>query len=343
MSENIDSPSNSPEDLNNQSEGQINNEFSEAGLLIYAWKNELAKVIIGQEDVINQIICTVIAGGHILLEGVPGLGKTLIVKALAQTCSIDFGRIQFTPDLMPADITGHALFLMHKQEFTIRKGPIFTNCLLADEINRAPAKTQAALLEAMQELQVTIEGESHQLHEPFIVFATQNPIEQEGTYPLPEAQVDRFLMKVHVPYPSESEEIEMVREVCKKSSTKMLEVSSLDKIIDTHAIKKFQELAMKVDIDEEVLKYAILISRNTRNSHAISLGAGPRGSIALVRAARAKALMEGRNFVIPTDIKNIALPVLRHRISISADMEIEGRSHDEILNTMIAEIPAPRK
>lgn len=305
-------------------------------------RSEIAKVLVGQKDIIDQVLTAFLASGHILLEGVPGLGKTLLIKALSECFNGDFARIQFTPDLMPADVMGHMLFDMHKQEFSVRKGPIFTNLLLADEINRAPAKTQSALLECMQEGQVTIEGTSHKLDKPFMVMATQNPIEQEGTYPLPEAQLDRFLMKVLIDYPTENEEFTLVRLCTDQQSTDSLNTSVIESIVTAETITELQEKAANIHIDDQVVNYAVQIVRSTREHDGISVGAGPRGAIGLVRAAKAHALLQNRNFVIPGDIKALVAPVLRHRISLSAEMQIEGRSTDDILNFIIEEIPAPR-
>ena len=310
--------------------------------LIERMRSEISKVVIGQEEVIDHILAAFLAAGHVLIEGVPGLGKTLLVKALAKTFEGSFARIQFTPDLMPSDVIGHAMFNMKEQDFIIRKGPVFTNLLLADEINRAPAKTQSALLEVMQELQVTIEGEPHIVAAPFMVLATQNPLEQEGTYPLPEAQLDRFLLKISVDYPEELDEINLVRQVTKGQSREKLDVENVEKVLDCEEVESLRQAASLVQIDDAVTEYAVKIVRATRDWPGISIGAGSRGAISLVRVARATAMLKGREFVIPDDIKQMALPTLRHRISLTPEMEIEGISHDNILKELIEKIPAPR-
>ena len=305
-------------------------------------RDQIRKVVIGQDKIVDQVLAAFLAAGHVLIEGVPGLGKTLLVKAIAQTFSGDFARVQFTPDLMPADVMGHAMFNMKNQEFVIRKGPVFCNLLLADEINRAPAKTQSALLEVMQESQVTIEGESHAVKPPFMVLATQNPLEQEGTYPLPEAQLDRFIIKVSVEYPEEKDEFDLVKLVTKGQSREKLDVSLVENVISNDEAEALRKKTSEVTVDEQVVEYAVSIVRQTRNWSGISVGAGTRGALALIRIARAMALIAGRDFVVPADIKDMALPVLRHRITLSPEMEIEGFSHDQVLEDMLDKVEAPR-
>jgi len=309
---------------------------------VKATRNEIQKVLIGQEQVINDVLVVFLAGGHVLIEGVPGLGKTLLVRALSHCFQGQFSRIQFTPDLMPSDVTGHAIYDMKSEKFKIQKGPVFTNLLLADEINRAPAKTQAALLEVMQEQQVTIEGKAFQSGNPFMVLATQNPIEQEGTYPLPEAELDRFMMKIHVDYPTVDEEKALVELVTNGKVSDTLNVVELDRIFDPQGVLEARELVSKIPVDEQVLDYAIRIVRSTRDWPGIAQGVGPRGSIGLIRTAKAKALMRGGEFVIPDDIKSVALPVLRHRVTLSAELEIEGMSVDQALLNLLDQIEAPR-
>jgi MoxR-like ATPase len=282
------------------------------------------------------------AGGHVLLEGVPGLGKTLLVRALAKTFGGAFARIQFTPDLMPSDVTGHALYDLKSQEFRVRKGPVFTHLLLADEINRAPAKTQAALLEVMQEGQVTIEGRTFELPRPFMVLATQNPIEQEGTYPLPEAQLDRFLLKVLIRYPEAEEETRLVRQVTAGQVGDALDVSPVETVITAATVESVRARVADIVVDDRIVDYAVRLVRATREWPGIALGAGPRGSIALVRTARAAAVLCERDYVIPDDIKAVALPALRHRIALSPELDMEGSSGDDVLRALLEKVEAPR-
>jgi MoxR-like ATPase len=303
---------------------------------------EIRRAVVGQQEVIDQVLACMLAGGHVLVEGVPGLGKTLLVRALAKTFAGDFSRIQFTPDLMPADVMGHAVFDLKNQTFSVRKGPVFAHLLLADEINRAPAKTQSALLEAMQERQVTIEGESHPLAPPFMVLATQNPLENEGTYPLPEAQLDRFLVKVRIGYPSEQEEQDMLVSVTRNRVGDGLDVAAVATLVRPDTIVALQQLTARIRVDDSVANYAVRLVRATRDWAGIAIGAGPRGSIALVRLARAMALLAGRDYVTPDDIKQAALPVLRHRIAISPESELDGLSADQLLSALVQQIAAPR-
>ncbi|MFM9887975.1 MAG: AAA family ATPase [Burkholderiales bacterium] len=317
--------------------------FAQAVKLVAAMRTEIDRAFTGQLVVVDQVLAAMLAGGHVLLEGVPGLGKTLLVRAIAKTFDGQFARIQFTPDLMPADVTGHVMFDQSKQVFVTRRGPVFTNLLLADEINRAPAKTQSALLEVMQEGQVTIEGQAHALGAPFIVFATQNPIEQEGTYALPEAQLDRFLLKIRIDHLSGGDELSMVKQVTAGSVGDRLRVDHINTIVKAQAIAALQTITASLHIDDRVIDYAVRIVRATREWSGIATGAGPRGGIALVRAARAAALMAERDFVVPEDVRNMALPALRHRITPSPDIAIEGHGADELLKAVLEKVEAPRK
>jgi MoxR-like ATPase len=313
-----------------------------ATALLQAIREELAKAVIGQPAVLDEVLIGLLAGAHILLEGVPGLGKTLLVKALAKTFSGEFARIQFTPDLMPSDVVGHTIFDLSNNQFVTRRGPVFTNLLLADEINRAPAKTQSALLEAMQEYQVTLDGTASRLPQPFMVLATQNPIEQEGTYPLPEAQLDRFLLKIRIDYPDAKNEAALTRSVTDRNTGADLAVDKVATLLSPRHIESLQTATSHVDVDERVLDYAVAIVRATRDHHGFSSGAGPRGSIALIRAARGAALLSGRTFVTPDDIKRVALPALRHRVTTSPEAEIEGFTADTLLMALLDSVPAPR-
>ncbi|MEE9325788.1 MAG: MoxR family ATPase [Cocleimonas sp.] len=317
--------------------------LQQASELAQQLKQEIAKAVIGQKRVIDETLIALIAGGNVLIEGVPGLGKTLLVRALAATFSGQFNRIQFTPDLMPADITGHTLYDLDSKSFSIRKGPVFTNLLLADEINRAPAKTQSALLEVMQEKQVTIEGEAHSVPLPFMTLATQNPLEQEGTYPLPEAQLDRFLMKIFIEYPSDQEESTMVAAVTNHQTGNQLNISNVSAIASPETILAMQALASDIAADKSVIDYAVRIVRATRDWQGLTIGAGPRGSISLISAARAQAMLQARDYITPDDIKEIALPVLRHRVGLAPEMELEGFSTDQILVSILDKIEAPRQ
>jgi len=309
---------------------------------VRALEDEIKRAVIGQQQVIREVLIGLLAAGHVLVEGVPGLGTTLLVRSLAAAVGGQFNRVQFTPDLMPADISGHIMFDMKRDSFRVRKGPVFCNFLLADEINRAPAKTQSALLEAMQEQQVTIEGQSFGLGAPFMVLATQNPIEQEGTYPLPEAQLDRFLLKVFIDYPNADEEQRMVRQVTANSVGDQLDTSAVRELLTPGEIVQLQSEVARLDVDDQIIAYAVRIVRTARDWNGIEMGAGPRGSISLLRAARAEALLQGRQFVTPDDVKAVAPAVLRHRIRLSAELEIEGYQPDDVLADILANVDAPR-
>ncbi|MDH4869466.1 MoxR family ATPase [Pseudomonas sp. BN515] len=313
-----------------------------ASQLAQALRLELQKAVVGQVAVIDDVLTALLAGGHVLVEGVPGLGKTLLVRALARCFGGEFSRIQFTPDLMPSDVTGHAVYDMQSEQFKLRKGPVFTNLLLADEINRAPAKTQAALLEVMQERQVTLEGRALPVPQPFLVLATQNPIEQEGTYPLPEAELDRFMLKLRMDYPAADEELSLVRQVTRSARADMLDVAPLRTLIQARDVIALQKIASELPVDDQVLDYAVRLARATRSWPGLAMGAGPRASIALVRGGRARALLRGGDFVLPDDVKGCALAVLRHRVRLSPELDIEGLSVDQVLQQILDQVPAPR-
>jgi MoxR-like ATPase len=310
--------------------------------LLQTLRGEIGQALIGQQAVVDQVLAALSAAGHVLIEGVPGLGKTLLVRALAASVAARFARIQFTADLMPSDVTGHALYNLREERFEIRRGPVFCHFLLADEINRAPAKTQAALLEVMQEGQVTIEGESFPLPPPFMTLATQNPIEHEGTYPLPEAQLDRFLLKIQMDYPTPEEEAALVRAVTGGRVGDTLDVSRVRTVADVAAVSRLQQITAGLALDEAVLDYAVRLVIATRTTPGFAYGAGPRGGIALIRAARAQALLNNRDFVTPDDVKIIAKPALRHRLTLAAEYEMEGAQVDEVLEDLLHRVAAPR-
>ena len=300
-------------------------------------KNHVNQRLIGQSKVVEQVLVALLAGGHVLIEGVPGLGKTLLVQTLASGIGGKFKRIQFTPDLMPGDVTGHVMFDMAQSKFILKKGPIFTNFLLADEINRAPAKTQAALLEVMQEYQVTLDGKSLEVEKPFMVLATQNPIEQEGTYALPEAELDRFVIKINIDYPSASDEVQLASfNAARVADDKPGKVPSL---IDVTAV---QQQCAQIDMDQSVAEYAVNLVRETRTTTLLRHGAGPRASIALLKCARAVALINREHFITPDDVKSMALAVLRHRVILSPEVEIDGLHVDDVLRTLMEKVDAPR-
>jgi MoxR-like ATPase len=317
--------------------------IAELGEHARALRTQVARAFIGQTEVFDQVLLALLAAGHVLIEGVPGLGKTLLVRALAASVGCSFGRVQFTPDLMPADVTGHAIYDPKTERFQIRRGPVFANLLLADEINRAPAKTQAALLESMQEGQVTIEGRRFALPAPFMVVATQNPIEQEGTYPLPEAQLDRFLIKVTIGYPTLEDERRMVAGVVNGKVASDLDVAQVKPVLDQAGLMALQQGVAAIRMDAAVTDYAVRIVRTTREWPGVIGGAGPRGGLALARLARAHAAVDGRDFVTPDDVRAVALPALRHRLVLAPEALIERQRPDDVLAALLHKVPAPRQ
>jgi MoxR-like ATPase len=304
--------------------------------------NELRKVVVGQDEAIEQIMVALLAEGHALLEGVPGTAKTLTVKTLSRIIGADFSRIQFTPDLMPSDITGTNIFNMQTSQFALRQGPIFTDILLADEINRTPPKTQAALLEAMEERQATIDGERHQLSRIFTVLATENPIEYEGTYPLPEAQLDRFLLKILIDYPSADAELEVVARWDAGFNSRNLENIQLTPLQDRNLLLMCRAEVKNMRMEPGVQKYAVEIVRRTRSHPAVMYGASPRASVALLLCSKALAAIRGRDFPTPDDIRDIARPVLRHRLTLRAEAELDGATTDTIITDILLNVEVPR-
>jgi MoxR-like ATPase len=301
----------------------------------------LSQVIAGQQDIIEEILIALVAQGHVLIEGVPGVGKTLLVKTLASLTDSQFNRIQFTPDLMPSDILGNSVFNFQTSEFVLKKGPIFTNFLLADEINRTPPKTQAALLEAMEERQVTIDVNTFKLDEPFMVFATQNPIEHEGTYQLPEAQLDRFLMKLIVKYPARNDELEVLKRFHQGTAANIA-LKEIKPIVTKEEILNLRRQVEEIVVQETLMDYVLDIITATRNDHNLMVGASPRASLALLICGKAIAALHGRAFVTPDDIKRVALPVLRHRVVLKPEAEIEGLTPDQVLLLILDGIEVPR-
>ncbi len=303
-------------------------------------KAELSTVIVGQQKMIDQLLVAVLSNGHVLLEGVPGVAKTITAKLLSKTLALDFSRIQFTPDLMPSDIIGTSIFDLAKSEFQFKKGPVFSNFVLIDEINRAPAKTQAALFEVMEERQITVDGKAYKMDTPYLVIATQNPIEQEGTYRLPEAQLDRFLFKISIDYPNLEEEIHILQKENALQERNKLE--NIRQILSKSEIGTYQNLVKQIKIEQHLVEYIAKIVMNTRENAFLYLGASPRASIAILNAAKGFAALRGRDFVTPEDIKDAAVPVLQHRVMVTPEREMEGITSSEIIRQIIDTVEIPR-
>ena len=314
--------------------------MSDARDALVAVRAEVGRIIVGQEGVVSGLITALLAGGHVLLEGVPGVAKTLTVKALAASLALETRRVQFTPDLMPSDVTGQLVLSSDGQALTFRRGPVFTNLLLADEINRTPPRTQAALLEAMEERQVSAEGSSHRLPRPFIVVATQNPVEYEGTYPLPEAQLDRFLFKLVVGYPDAAQEAEVLAR--HDAGLDPHDLSALSAVADGDVIEAGRREVREVHAEAPVREYIVSLARATREQPSVALGVSPRGAAMLLHAAKAWAWLSGRDFVTPDEVKAIARPTLRHRIGLRPEVELEGATADGVLDRVLASVPVPR-
>jgi len=333
------SPDTSAEQAPNP-ENQLSAEAYEAGLAIGKIRSEIEKVVVGQVEIIDFLIAALLTDGHVLLEGVPGVAKTLVSKLLAKCISVDFTRIQFTPDLMPTDIIGTTVFDMKRSEFHYKKGPIFSNVILIDEINRAPAKTQAALMEVMEEKQVSVDGQTYKLNPPFFVVATQNPVEQEGTYKLPEAQLDRFIFKLVATYPNLAEEEVMLKRF--ESDFYGNREDQINEVLSGADLLKFRKVVEKIFIKDELIAYIAQIVDRTRNNSDLYLGASPRASLGILKASKALALMNGRGFVTPDDIKKAVFPVLNHRLILSYEREIEGVELKEVIESLIRKVEVPK-
>lgn len=303
---------------------------------------EMHKTVVGQDELVEMLVVAVLAGGHVLLEGVPGTAKTLSIRTLARIFDVSFARIQFTPDLMPSDILGTSIYDPRTQQFNLKKGPLFAGLVLADEVNRTPPKTQSALLEAMEERRVTIDGVSHDLPEPFLVCATQNPIEYEGTYPLPEAQLDRFMLKVTVAYPSVEEEQHILTRVQNGFRAQNLDTADIHPVLTGSELARYRTEVEAVRVDQPVMRYIVNVIRATRENRHVTLGASPRAAITLLMTSKALAAVRGRDFVTPDDIKTMARPVLRHRLAIRPESEIEGYTGDRIVETLLQTVEVPR-
>ena len=314
--------------------------LTELNEAVVSIRQQLKKIIVGQDEMVKLIVAALLADGHVLIEGVPGVAKTLTAKLVAKSLAVQFSRIQFTPDLMPSDVLGTPVFNPKEATFDFKKGPLFSNVVLIDEINRAPAKTQAALFEVMEEKQITVDGKTYPMQQPFMVLATQNPIEQEGTYRLPEAQLDRFLFKIVVPYPSQSEEFEILKQFHSMGNADVL--SAINSVLNGQQIIHLRKQVKEILIEEKLLQFIAKLTHQTRNHKSIYLGASPRASLAIMNASKAIAAINGRDFVTPEDILEAVSPVLRHRIILSPDKEMEGISEDNVLKQIIQTMDIPR-
>ncbi len=315
-------------------------DLSELQNMISNIRTEIKKIIVGQDNMIDLMICALLADGHILVEGVPGVAKTLTARLFAKTLDTGFSRIQFTPDLMPADITGTSVFNTKTTDFEFKKGPIFSNLVLIDEINRSPAKTQSALFEVMQEKQITVDGNTYQMEAPFLVVATQNPIEHEGTYRLPEAQMDRFLFKIDVGYPNVEEEVKILEGSYNRKLTS--EIEQLNPVVNAAELNAQRKVISEIHVEKELMEYIAKIVHQTRNSSSIYIGASPRASVFILKAAQAWAAMRGRDFITPEDVKKIIVPTLRHRITLTPEKEMEGIIPDQIIKQLADKVEVPR-
>jgi MoxR-like ATPase len=328
------------EEQNIEFENTLQSDIDLLNKRIMRIKQEIGKAVVGQENTIDLLLAGILIGGHVLLEGVPGIAKTLTAKLVAKSLSVSFSRIQFTPDLMPTDVTGTTVFNIKTSEFIFNKGPVFANLVLIDEINRAPAKTQSSLFEVMEERQITVDGTTYPMDFPFLVIATQNPIEQEGTYRLPEAQLDRFLFRIKLKYPTLEQEVNILKKFKNDFSLKILD--SIQPVISKEELKHSQELIEKIHIKDEIIEYIAKLVDNTRNNGDLTLGASPRASLAIMRASKAIAAMNGRDFVTPDDVKYVAYPVLNHRIMLTAEREMEGVEPEDIIKEIAEGIEVPR-
>lgn len=305
-------------------------------------RHEVAKAVVGQDATVTGLLIALLSQGHVLLEGVPGVAKTLLVRALSAALDLETKRVQFTPDLMPGDVTGSLVYDSHTSEFTFREGPVFTNLLLADEINRTPPKTQASLLEAMEERQVSVDGEPRPLPSPFLVAATQNPVEYEGTYPLPEAQLDRFLLKLTMPLPERGDEMEVIRRHAAGFDPRDLAAAGVRPVADARDLERARQAVATVDVTPEIIGYIVDLVRATRTAPSFLLGVSPRGATALLNTSRAWAWLSGRTFVTPDDVKALALPCLRHRVALQPEAQMDGVQVDDVLGSILASVPVPR-